>query len=43
MARRKSRPRAKAKVKVRTSKPNRKAHNTIIEKGIVVRTEIKRS
>jgi hypothetical protein len=41
MSRRKSRPRAKAKVKVRTSKPNRRAHNSIIEKVVIVKASTK--
>ena len=41
MARSKVKPKVKAKAKVK-EKPNRKAHNTIIEKGIVVKTESKK-
>lgn len=43
MARKKSRPRAKAKVKVRTSKPNRRAHNNITSKVVIVLTSDKKA
>lgn len=41
MAKSKSRAKVKTKVKVK-AKPNRTAHNTIIEKAVVVRTEMKK-
>lgn len=42
MSRRKGKSRAKAKVKVRTSKPKRNIHNTYLEKVIVVTANVKK-
>lgn len=43
MSRRKGKSRAKAKVKARTDKPNRRAHNNITSKVVIVLTSDKKA